>query len=417
MNEKLLHFIWQYQIFNSIALTTTQFDKLTILNPGKWNHNQGPDFGMARILINGEQWIGNIELHVRSSDWHLHHHDQDPNYKNVILHVVWQHDLDNNFIPVLELESRVPSLLLSKYQTWSLQNSFISCSGSTGSLDMQIVYPFLKWLNAKRQTQRSKEVMILVESLSGDWEEAFWRQLARSFGHKVNADSFERMAENLPYKILLRHQHNLKQLEALIFGQAGLLHSGTGDVYADELYKEFIFLRRKYKLRRNVFPLYFLRMRPINFPTIRLAQLASLIHHHPDLLRTIKDLEDQQSIKKLLRISAGAYWNTHFRFGEETSFQLKNIGIGLIEKIMINTIIPFVRAYQSKRGKQQQLQYLDEWTSEMKSEYNSIVTGFSNIGMAPRNMEDSQGLLELKKSYCDQLKCLDCAIGRYLLRK
>jgi hypothetical protein len=158
-------------------------------------------------------------------------------------------------------------------------------------------------------------------------------------------------------------------------------------------------------------------MRPINFPTIRLAQLASLIHHHPDLLRTIKDLEDQQSIKKLLRISAGAYWNTHFRFGEETSFQLKNIGIGLIEKIMINTIIPFVRAYQSKRGKQQQLQYLDEWTSEMKSEYNSIVTGFSNIGMAPRNMEDSQGLLELKKSYCDQLKCLDCAIGRYLLRK
>ena len=417
MSEKLLHFIWQYQIFNSIALTTTQFDRLTILNPGKWNHNQGPDFGMARILINGEQWIGNIELHVRSSDWHLHHHDQDPNYKNVILHVVWQHDLDNNFIPVLELESRVPSLLLSKYQTWSLQNSFISCSGSTGSLDMQIVYPFLKWLNAKRQTQRSKEVMILVESLSGDWEEAFWRQLARSFGHKVNADSFERMAENLPYKILLRHQHNLKQLEALIFGQAGLLHSGTGDVYADELYKEFIFLRRKYKLRRNVFPLYFLRMRPINFPTIRLAQLASLIHHHPDLLRTIKDLEDQQSIKKLLRISAGAYWNTHFRFGEETSFQLKNIGIGLIEKIMINTIIPFVRAYQSKRGKQQQLQYLDEWTSEMKSEYNSIVTGFSNIGMAPRNMEDSQGLLELKKSYCDQLKCLDCAIGRYLLRK
>lgn len=417
MNEKLLHFIWQYQIFNSIALTTTQFDRLTILNPGKWNHNQGPDFSMARILINGEQWIGNIELHVRSSDWHLHHHDQDPNYKNVILHVVWQHDLDNNFIPVLELESRVPSLLLSKYQTWSLQKSFISCSGSTGSLDMQIVYPFLKWLNAKRQTQRSKEVMILVESLSGDWEEAFWRQLARSFGHKVNADSFERMAENLPYKILLRHQHNLKQLEALIFGQAGLLHSGTGDVYADELYKEFIFLRRKYKLRRNVFPLYFLRMRPINFPTIRLAQLASLIHHHPDLLRTIKDLEDQQSIKKLLKISAGAYWNTHFRFGEETSFQLKNIGIGLIEKIMINTIIPFVKAYQSKRGKQQQLQYLDEWTSEMKSEYNSIVTGFSNIGMAPRNMEDSQGLLELKKSYCDQLKCLDCAIGRYLLRK
>ncbi|MFZ9301080.1 MAG: DUF2851 family protein [Chitinophagaceae bacterium] len=417
MSEKLLHFIWQYQIFNSIALTTTQFDRLTILNPGKWNHNQGPDFSMARILINGEQWIGNIELHVRSSDWHLHHHDQDPNYKNVILHVVWQHDLDNNFIPVLELESRVPSLLLSKYQTWSLQNSFISCSGSTGSLDMQIVYPFLKWLNAKRQTQRSKEVMILVESLSGDWEEAFWRQLARSFGHKVNADSFERMAENLPYKILLRHQHNLKQLEALIFGQAGLLHSGTGDVYADELYKEFIFLRKKYKLRRNVFPLYFLRMRPINFPTIRLAQLASLIHHHPDLLRTIKDLEDQQSIKKLLKISAGAYWNTHFRFGEETSFQLKNIGIGLIEKIMINTIIPFVRAYQSKRGKQQQLQYLDEWTSEMKSEYNSIVTGFSNIGMAPRNMEDSQGLLELKKSYCDQLKCLDCAIGRYLLRK
>lgn len=417
MNERLLQFIWQYQLFNSIALYTTQHDQLIILNPGKWNHDQGPDFSMARIQLNSHQWIGNIELHLRTSDWEDHQHDHDPNYKNVILHVVWQHDKDNHSIPILELESRVPKLFISKYLSWSLQKTFISCSGSIRSLDPKIIFPFLSWLNSKRQTKKTLDVVSMADSLLGDWEEVFWRQLAKCFGHKVNAESFERLAENLPFKILLKHQHNLKQLEALLFGQAGLLHSSTGDVYADELHKEYIFLRKKYNLRKNVFPLYFLRMRPINFPTIRLAQLASLIYHKPNLIRSIKDLEDLQAIRNNLKISASIYWNTHFRFGEETSYQVKTMGDGLIEKIIINTIIPLIRAYQHKRGKQNNLDYLDQWSSVMKPEYNTIVSGFARIGIKARNISESQGLLELKKSYCDQLKCLDCAIGRYLLRQ
>lgn len=417
MNEKLLQFIWRFQIYNSIALTTIQQEPLKILHPGIWNKDQGPDFKLGRIELNGQHWIGNIELHVHTSDWILHQHDHDPNYQNVILHVVWQHDLTDHPLPVLELASKVPHLLLTKYQSWSLNTSFISCSKNTTQLSDQVVYPFLSWLSSKRMQQKCAAVIQLVDSLSGDWEEAFWRQLARCFGHKVNADSFERMAENLPYKILLRHQHNLKQLEAMIFGQAGLLHSSIEDEYAVLLHKEFVFLRKKYDLRKNVFPLYFLRMRPVNFPTIRLAQLAALIHQHPDLFRKIKEIKEVKEIKSFLKIEISAYWKDHFRFGEKTAHQPKCIGDGLMEKLIVNTILPFLRAYHLKRGKVSDLERLEHWPLEMRTENNSIVSGYSKLGWIARNMQESQGLIELKTAYCDQLRCLDCAIGRHLLRQ
>lgn len=417
MNEKLLQFIWQYQIYNAIGLSTIQGEKIAIINPGKLNHHQGPDFTMARIRLHDQEWVGNIELHVHTSDWALHKHDDDPNFNNVILHVVWQNDVSDHRLPVLELESRVPSILISKFRSWSLNTSFISCSGNLGSLERKVVYPFLNWLSSNRMNQKTIEVLKLVDALSGDWEEAFWRQLAKCFGHKVNAASFERMAENLPYKVLLKHNHNLKQLEALIFGQAGLLHSGYKDAYADALHREFIFLRKKYALRKNVFPLYYLRMRPINFPTIRLAQLASLIYNEPDLFRKIKDLDDLHGIKNRLNIKTSDYWNQHYRFGEDSVMKLKTVGDGLMDKLMINTIIPFIKAYKRKRGRETDSAYLDQWSVEMRSENNHIVSGFLKLGIKARNMQESQGLIELKTAYCDQLKCLDCTIGRFLLRQ
>lgn len=417
MNEKLLQFIWQYQIFNAITLTTVQHEKLHILQPGIWNQNQGPDFKFARILLNGQEWIGNIELHVFASDWNLHQHDQDPNYHNVILHVVWQNDLPEQKIPVLELESRVPSLLLGRYKEWSFQPSFVSCANSAASLNEQIISPFISWLSAKRLQQKSLSIVSLVESLSGNWEEAFWRHLAKSFGHKVNAESFERMAENLPYKLLIRHHHQLKQIEAMLFGQAGLLNSNLEDAYAKELHDEFLFLRKKYQLKKNVFPLYFLRMRPINFPTVRLAQLAMLIHTHPDLFRKIKDVADIKEIKKILRTATSTYWDTHYRFDEPSVQQVKTIGDSLVDKLIMNTILPFIRVYQMKRGRTDSIDQLDEWPQLMKAENNTIISGYARMGWHARNMKESQGLIELKTTYCDQLKCLDCAIGRHLLRR
>lgn len=417
MNEKLLQFIWQHQIFNAIALTTVDLSKLVILHPGIWNHDQGPDFKVARIKLNGQLWIGNIELHIRTSDWIAHQHDRDPNYKNIILHVVWQHDIPDHPLPVLELESRVPALLLNRYKAWSFNNAFVSCSESSNGLNDQVVYPFISWLSSRRLQHKCQAIYKSVDALSGDWEEAFWRQLARCFGHKVNADSFERMAENIPYKILIRHHPNLTQLEALIFGQAGLLHSGWKDDYPQHLHKEFLFLRKKYALKKNVFPLYFLRMRPVNFPTVRLAQLASLIHHHPDLFKQIKDLKDIREIKVLLKVSTSIYWNTHFRFDEESVLQLKGIGDGLMEKLLVNIILPFLKAYQLRQGKVESVELLDKWTLNLRSEYNSIISGYAQMGIVSRNMHDSQGLLELKTAYCDQLRCLDCAIGRFLLKQ
>lgn len=418
MTEKLLQYIWQYQIFNSIGLTTIDQQKITILHPGSWNAHQGPDFMMSRILINDREWIGNTELHIKTSDWLLHQHDKDANYRNVVLHVVWRHDKDQpNTIPVIELEPRVPVMLLDKYQEWSLNKSFISCAGSIQIVDQKIIQPYLSWLLSQRIHQKSKSVQDLVNSLAGDWEEAFWRQLARGFGHKVNADSFERIAQSVPYKQLYRHAHDVFQLEAILFGQAGLVYASMPDEYGKALYEEFQFLKNKFRLKKSVFPVYFLRMRPINFPTIRLAQLAALIHKVPDLFRCIRECTEITELKKLLRVKAAGYWEDHYRFGE-TSIRLdKTTADGLLDKLIINTVLPFLRAYYVKRGDTAKIELLDRWPSEMKSEYNSIVSGFASLGIQPRNMGESQGLLELKSAYCDQLKCLDCAMGRFILRR
>ncbi|HLO81964.1 MAG TPA: DUF2851 family protein [Chitinophagaceae bacterium] len=417
MYEKLLQFIWHHQYFNVWDLRTVSGEPLSLICSGTWNKNQGPDFLSARIRTGEQEWAGNIELHVRSSDWDLHGHADDPNYANVILHVVWEHDRDiANPMPVLELRHRVPPHLLQKYRSWMMNDSMIPCSGEIGSVDRKMAYAWLEWLTLQRMKTRSAKILEKVITLGMDWEEGFWRLLARAFGHKVNSDAFESIAATLPVKLMMRHRNNSMQLEALLLGQAGLLRTDNGDDYAKALFREYGFLRKKYQLVKSYMPVHFLRMRPGNFPTLRLAQLAALVSRNPDLFRGLLDLGNTNEMKAFLRVEAGGYWDHHYRFGEGSVFLKKQTGEQFIENIIFNTIIPFLAAYHQHQGNGPGTDRLFQFMEGLNAESNSVIRNFERLGFSARHAGDSQALLELKHNYCDQFMCLECAIGKSLLK-
>jgi hypothetical protein len=418
MNEKLLQFIWHHQYFNKWDLRTVAGEPLSLICPGAWNRNQGPDFVSARIRRGGQEWAGNIELHVRSSDWDLHGHSGDPNYNNVILHVVWEHDGDPEHpLPVLELGSRVPHHLLQKYRGWMMTDEMIPCAGEIGLVDRKMAYDWLAWLTQQRMENRSAKMLDKVRALGMDWEDGFWRSLARAFGHKVNSDAFESIAATVPVRLLMRHRSNGMQLEALLLGQAGLLRTDNGDDYAKLLFREYGFLRKKYQLVKCYMPVHFLRMRPGNFPTIRLAQLAALLNRSPDLFRGVLDLGNVNDMKAFLRVEAGTYWDHHYRFGEPSVYLKKQTGEQFIENIIFNTIIPFLAAYHRHHGNHAETERLLNVMEGLNPESNSVIRNFEKLGIPSRHAGDSQGLLELKNNYCDQFRCLECLIGKSLLKQ
>jgi uncharacterized protein YihD (DUF1040 family) len=418
MNESLLQFIWHHQYFNLWDLKTVNGEALEIVDPGIWNRDQGPDFLTGRIRVNGEEWAGNIELHVRTSEWELHGHSTDPNYNNVVLHVVWEHDADTGpAVPVLELRSRVPQHLQQKYSRWMTQENVIPCAGEISAVNPEIIYGWLDWLFLRRSEHRSQQMMLRVEALRMDWEEAFWRSLARAFGYKVNADAFEAIAGTLPVKLMMRHRNNPMQLEALLLGQAGLLRTDNGDEYSKNLFREYGFLRKKYRLIKTYQPVHFLRMRPGNFPTVRLAQLAALVARNADLFRALLDLRTTSEIRDFFRVEAGEYWDHHYRFGESSLFLRKKTGEQFISNLLINTVIPFLVAYHQHAGNQNEIGSLMRMMEELDPELNSITASFSRLGIKCEHAAHTQALLELKKDYCEQLKCLDCTIGRSVLKR
>jgi hypothetical protein len=320
-------------------------------------------------------------------------------------------------MPVLELKSRVPRHLLQKYSSWMMNDSMIPCSGEIGSVDRKMAFAWLEWLAVQRMKARSGAVLEKVRALGMDWEEGFWRLLARAFGYKVNSDAFESIAATLPVKLMMRHRSNGLQLEALLLGQAGLLRTDNGDEYAKTLFREYGFLRKKYQLVKSYMPVHFLRMRPGNFPTLRLAQLAALLNRNHDLFRGLLELGNLNELKAFLRVEAGAYWDHHYRFGEASVFLKKQTGEQFIENIIFNTVIPFLLAYHQHHGNSTKEEVLCRFMDGLGAESNSVIRNFARLGIGPRHAGDSQALLELKHHYCDQFKCLECTIGKSLLKK
>lgn len=415
MNEILLQFIWRYQYFNKWELRTTTGENIGILDPGIWNHDQGPDFLGARIVLDGILWSGNVELHINEGDWDQHGHDNDPNFRNVILHVVWSCSGLKTGLPTLELEPRVPVILLSRYREWMLQRQYIPCSGEIGKVPRAVVSNYLESLLTTRLRAKADELIRKAADLSWNWEELCWHAIARAFGYKVNADPFECMARTVPFRTLLRIRHDPIQVEALLFGQAGLLRGDLADLYAKRLWSEYVYLQNKFKLGKSYAPVHFLRMRPGNFPTIRLAQLATLVVSKPDFFHSILMAKGPHEMRTILCVETSSYWRNHYRFGVDSSFRLKQTGSRFLDTIIINTMIPLILAYATHAGDQGLQQKVIAWSSGMHAEDNSVLSGFRRSGVHATTMAQGQGLLQLHSSYCSQFRCLECAIGRFLL--
>ncbi len=417
MNERLLQFIWQLQYYNRQELKTGDGETLSIVHPGIINTNQGPDFLNAKIKVNNTFWAGSIELHVLSSDWNSHHHSSDKNYGNIILHVVWKNDINvQESFPVLELQNLVSKILLKKFNELMNAKSFIACETMIPTITPILWVSWKERLLVERMQRKTSVIFDFLSCNKNHWEETFWWLIARNFGNTVNSDSFEKLARSLSINILAKHKNQIHQTEALLFGQAGLLDKDFDEDYPKLLKKEYLFLKKKYQLLSTQPPLYFLRMRPSNFPSLRLAQLSMLIHKSVHLFSMIRETILLEDVKKLLSVTANDYWHYHYVFDELSDFREKNIGQQMIHSLLINTIVPIIFAYGHHRG---ETKYKDRsmlWLEQISEENNSITNGFKILGIENKNAFDSQALIQLKNDYCNQKRCLECAVGNKLLR-
>jgi len=417
MTERLLQYIWQFQYFNKTDLVTTTGETVQVVFPGQYNTNQGPDFTDAKICIGKTTWAGTVELHIRTSDWAKHNHQKDKNYNNVILHVVWEDDRsDNNTVPVLELKGRISKILLQRYEELVNADSFIPCERSIHSVREIIWKSWKDRLLAERLLRKAETVDNYLQQNNYHWEETFWWLLARNFGMKVNAETFEAIARSVPVNILAKHKNQVHQLEALLLGQAGLLEEKFTEEYPLMLQKEYRFLQNKYRLKPVSLPLHFLRMRPGNFPTIRLAQLTMLVYESVHLFSKVKEAGSVKDIRQWFDVNANDYWHCHYRFDEVSAFKKKTLGETMIDNIIINTIAPVLFAYGSYHKEQQYKDKALQWLENTAAEANSITKGFRQIGVNNKSAFDSQALIELKNEYCSKRRCLDCGIGTAILK-
>lgn len=419
VTEKLLHFIWQFQYFNKTSLSTTNNEKLSILKTGNLNHNQGPDFLHASIKINDIILAGNIEIHIYASDWLKHKHNEDSNYDNVILHIVWKNDkpvfINNQLVPTLELQPLVAKILLEKYHNLMQTKDEIPCKKFLPALSE---IGWLSWkerLAAERLETKSERIVNLLKESNQHWEEVFWWLLAANFGIKINASCFEEIAKTISINILAKHKNNIHQLEALLLGQANLLHENFSDDYTLMLQKEYQFLQHKYKLQQVKQKVQFLRMRPANFPTIRLAQLAMLIKNSSHLFSKIKEVENVKELKKMFSITANDYWHYHYLLDEKSAYHPKQLGNQMIDNIIINTIAPVIFTYGLYNKEDVYKEKAIQWLQQINAEKNTVIKKWSDAGIKSKTAFDSQALLQLDKMYCKQLRCLECAVGNKVL--
>lgn len=422
--EDLLHFVWKFKRFKPLSLKTACGMSLEIVSVGTHNTNAGPDFKDALLRIDGTLWAGNVEVHIRSSDWIKHKHNIDAAYDNVILHVVFEDDISisrNNGapIPTFVLKDLLDETLYARYHELSFcRQNFIACENHINRVDIFHVQNWLDRLLIERLEKRSETILNNLKKNKGDWEETFYQMLARNFGFQVNALPFEMLATSLPQRILSWHKKKAEQVEALVFGQAGFLEDDFTDFYPSTLKKEYTFLKKKYDLKPIQKHLWkFFRLRPVNFPTIRLAQFASLIVQSEHLFSKVIQCQETEQLKHLfLPVKMNTYWNEHFQFDKPSVQSTKKLGDEAVHNIFLNTIVPFLFTYGKFNGLQKYINRSIQMLENLPSENNNIIKGFIALGHKPVSAHDSQGLIELKQNYCNHKLCLHCAIGCQLLK-
>lgn len=424
MREDLLHFVWRHQKFDSNRLLTTADEPIKIYNQGSANQYSGPDFFNAKIQIADQLWAGNIEIHVKASDWYAHGHESDTNYDNVILHVVWEDDVaifrkDGSQIPVLELEHYLSEELLNYYRKLfeNPKYTFINCEQDFFSTDGFIMDNWLERLFFERLEQKSKLIFELLEASKNDWEKVLFCLLMKNFGLNINGPVFLEIAQALDFSIIRKTRHNLLQIESLLFGMAGLLQNETIlEAYFLGLVQEFEFLRHKHQLSPIIQKPEFSGLRPHNFPTIRLAQIANLYHKNQNLFSSVLATGEPSDFYSLFSTNVSAYWKHHFTFGKSSKTSQKKLTENFIDLLLINTIIPLKFSYAKYLGKEMD-DHLVVLLAKIKAEKNTIIGKYDTIGPRTKNALQSQAKIQLYQHYCNKNQCLRCAIGADLLNR
>ena len=419
MKEDFLHFIWKHRLFKQDNLLTTAGERLEIIQLGQHNSDAGPDFLNAHINIDGILWVGNVEIHLRASDWARHIHHDDKAYDNVILHIVLMDDVpvrrtNKQLIPALILQ--YDKALEQGYAHLLSSTDWVPCCRSIHKVDEFRVQHFLERMAVERLESKTGHVDDVLRYTGGNWHEAFRQLLFRAFGFGINALPFELLAKSIPFQAIEKQKYALPQLEALLFGQAGLLSKENDDEYIRLLQNEYRFLQQKFSLQPIDSHLWkFLRLRPHNFPTIRIAQLAQLLYTSGNITDELLSEEKIEHIKTKFDVQASNYWNTHFTFGKTSPESVKKLGKDAIQTILINMAAPFLFAYGKCFNNETADEKALRWLEELPPEDNHITRGWSLLGIKPNNAFHSQALLQLKTMYCDKKRCLHCAIGNDLL--
>lgn len=422
MDEQFLHYIWKYQKFDHAKLRLTNGDNLLVFFPGNHNQDSGPDFEEASIKINNIKWAGQVEIHINSSDWFHHNHQNDTAYDNVILHVVWSHDkevkINDESVPTLELKEIINPLLIKKYKNHIHANDEILCSSQLSKVSLLTLKGMLDRVLVERLEEKAARVLEELKSTNNDWEETTYRTLARNFGFSTNKDAFDRLTKLLPFSKLKKTLQNEQQTEALLFGQAGFL-ADAKDEYQGKLKSEFEYLKIKFQLSDPMIKAQwkFGKLRPANFPTVRLAQLASLLSHQPQLFSNLTQTESITELKKKLQTPMGAYWQDQYDFGKARKHKSKAIGTSSFENILINTVAPLLAAYSRYLGEQKYMDKAIELLESLPTESNRITKKWDDPALAPKSAFDSQALIQLFKNYCQKRRCLQCNIGVEILNK
>lgn len=422
MTEEFLHHIWKFKLFNQIDLTTSLGEKVEILKVGDHNFDAGPDFFNARLKIGDTLWAGNVEVHVNASDWKKHAHQTNKAYDNIILHVVYNEDMQlnrisNERIPTIELKHKISDKQYKQYLNFKSNKDWIPCKNIITSVSSIIINSTIDRLLLERLHRKSEAIINNLKLNNNNWEETFYQQLAKNFGFKINALPFELLFKSIPSTVLAKHKNSLLQIEAILFGQAGFLDQHYQDKYPLQLQNEYIFLKQKFKLQaidNNLWK--FLRMRPVNFPTIRIAQLANLIYNSTHLFSKIIEIENYESIKKVFSIGVSEYWCSHYTFNKNSLTKTKHLGEEAINNIIINTVVPFLFTYGKQKNEEKYVDKALAFLEQLQGEENTIIKGWDTLKMPVKNAYSTQALLQLKQEYCNNKKCLTCAIGNYLIK-
>ncbi len=422
MSEDFLHHIWKFKLFDQVNLLTIEKEAVEILKVGDHNYDAGPDFFNAKIKVGDTLWAGNIEVHINASDWKKHSHQNDKAYDNIILHVVKNADAklyrsSGELIPTIEIGDRIGSKLFQNYLNFKSSNDWIPCEKQIATVPQILVNSTMDRLIIERLERKSKSIIDSLNLNHNDWEETFYQHLARNFGFKTNADPFQLLAKSLPSKILAKQKNSLLQIEAMLFGQAGLLNEHFEDKYPQQLQNEYAFLKQKFNLTSIEKHLWkYLRLRPVNFPTIRMAQFASLLVNSSHLFSKVMEIENGEDLKKIMNVTVSAYWETHFVFDKLAQRKTKHLGTEAVHTILINTIVPFLFVYGKYRAEEKYIDRALVFLEQIAGEKNAIISKWNTLKLPTKTAYFTQALLQLKNEYCNHKKCLKCTIGNFLLK-